>query len=81
MVSPAWEARTVTGPVPVRVRVEPERVAGPETTVKVGVRLLVEEAERAKAASPKVLSARGAKVRVWEACATLKERSTGVAAA
>ena len=59
MVSPAWEARMVTGPVPVRVRVEPERVAGPETTVKVGVRLLVEEAETVKAASPKVFLASG----------------------
>ena len=71
----------MTEPAPERVRVEPERVAGPETTVKVGVRLLVEEAERAKAASPKVLSARGAKAIVWADLETLKERSTGVAAA
>ena len=35
LVSPDWEARTVTAPAPVRVRVLPETVAGPERTLKV----------------------------------------------
>ena len=32
--SPDWEARRVTPPDPVRVRVLPKTVAGPETTLK-----------------------------------------------
>ena len=36
---PAWLARTTPWPVPVRVSVLPETVAGPLTTVKLTVRL------------------------------------------
>ena len=37
-VSPDWEARTVTAPAPVMVRVLAETVAGPETMLKLTAR-------------------------------------------
>ena len=60
--SPAWVARMVTIPGPVRVTVEPKRVAGPETRAKVTGRPVLAVAVRANGASPKVRSAGWAKV-------------------
>jgi len=61
---PAWLARIVTVPVPVRVTVEPVRLAGPETTEKVTVRPLLAVAETENGLSPKVFAGIGLKVMV-----------------
>ena len=69
-----------TAPTPVSVTVAPASVAGPETIVNDGGNSLEDEAVSAKAASPNVLLAKGAKVSVWIAGPALKERSTAIAA-
>ena len=51
-VSPDWEARTVTAPAPVMVRVLPETVAGPETMLKLTARPEEAVALRVDGASP-----------------------------
>ena len=51
-VSPDWEARTVTAPAPVRVRVLLEIVAGPDRTLKLTVSPEEEAAARVNGASP-----------------------------
>ena len=52
LVSPVGEARTVTAPAPVMVRVLPETEAGPETTLKLIARPDEVVALRANGASP-----------------------------
>src|SRR5258708_25090297 len=77
-VSPGCEARTVTVPAPVIVRVLPEIVAGPESTLKLTAKPEEAVALRFKGASPKVLFAREPKVIVWLALATAKTLLTAL---
>ena len=52
----------VTVPVPVRLTVEPLKVAGPDTMAKVTARPLLAVAESVNGVSPKTLLGRGLKV-------------------
>ena len=63
-VSPDWEARTVTAPVPVRLSVLLEIVAGPERTLKLTGRPEEAVALRVNGGSLYVLSASGPKLMV-----------------
>jgi hypothetical protein len=78
---PAWEARRVTAPAaPVRVRLLPDKVAGPLTSEKVTGRPLLAEAARVNAASVVSLLPSGAKAMVCAArAAEVRVTETGVA--